>query len=115
MKLAILEPGWSWVGERFKQKETNKEEPRLDVPPTWEKGHDWGTWSWVQHARFEGSRGSRGSRGSVGADEGAGGGSNQGFCAAAGRTTTPRECARRRRRRGAGVRVVAAARPPSKK
>ena len=44
-----------------------------------------------------------------------GAGSNQGFCAAAGPTTTPRECARRRRRRGAGVRVVAAARPPSKK
>ena len=25
VKLAILEPGTGWVGERFKQKETNKE------------------------------------------------------------------------------------------
>ena len=66
VKLAILEPGTNWVGERFKQKETNKEwSPGWTCPPTWEeKVYDWGILELRYNTR--GSRGSRGSRGGSG-------------------------------------------------
>ena len=118
VKLAILEPGTNWVGERFKQKETNKEwSPGRAPPPGRRRSMIGAFWNYgtilvvlVVLVVLVGRAGA-----APRPTRARGAGSNQGFCAAAGRTTTPRDCARRRRRRGVGVRAVAAARPPSKK